>query len=159
MPKQSTTTIKLPTDTAQLRRLSSTFAAKRARLLRSVDDGLSEAERVELLTATFDLAEVKVAQGDEQQAEQLYESGVKLGLIFVSPRYPLIEQQLVRIPAKFNNESPLASLLHKLSAEDKIRIFDRLSTKQKSGVAKALTSKDRRLLKLEEEPTPESEEV
>jgi hypothetical protein len=146
---------KLPTDSSQLRKLSSAYGATRTRLLRSVDDGLSESERVELLTATFDLAEVRVAQGDEQQAEQLYESGIKLGLIFVSPRYPLIEQQLVRIPAKFNNENPLASLLHRLSPEDKIRIFDRLSGKQKSGVAKSLTPKDRRLLKLEAEPEPE----
>jgi hypothetical protein len=104
-----------------------------------------------LLSATFDLAEVKVAQGDEQQAEQLYESGIKLGLTFVSPRYPLIEQQLIRIPVKFNNENPLAQLFHKLSPDDKIRIFESLSTKQKAGVARALTPKDRRLLKLEED--------
>jgi hypothetical protein len=142
---------KLPTDSTALRRLSSTYGATRARLLRSVDDGLSESERLLLLSATFDLAEVKVAQGDEQQAEQLYESGIKLGLTFVSPRYPLIEQQLIRIPVKFNNENPLAQLFHKLSPDDKIRIFESLSTKQKAGVARALTPKDRRLLKLEED--------
>lgn len=150
-------TTKLPTDTAALRRLASTHGSTRNRLLRMVDDGLSESERVLLLSSTFDLADVRVAQKDEQSAEQLYESAIKLGLIFVSPRYPAIEQQLVRLPAKFNNESPLADLLHKLSPEDKIRIFEQLSPKQKKSVARSLTHKDRILLKLEDEADAEED--
>jgi hypothetical protein len=143
--------LKLPTDPSKLRQLSSTYGSVRSRLLRLVDDGLSESQRVELLAATFDLAEVKIAQNDEHIAAQLYESALELGLQFISPRYPLIEQQMYRLPFKFNNENPLAELLHKLSPADKIRLFGNLSNKQKTAVAKALTPRDRKLLNLDEE--------
>ena len=67
---------KLHADPTKLRQLSTAHGAVRARLMRSLNDGLSAEQRVELLTATFDLAEVKVAQNDEHLAATLYDSAI-----------------------------------------------------------------------------------
>ena len=142
---------KLPADPTKLRQLSSAYGAVRARLLRSLNDGLSAEQRVELLTATFDLAEIKVAQNDEHLAAALYDSAIELGLAFVSPRFPLLDHQLRRLPVKFNSENPMAQLIGKLAAVDKIRLFESLAAKSKSVVAKALTNRDRLLLNLKED--------